>query len=510
MIESLRQLLKERSTEFYVFLILLWVVPGVGLLVLGLIFLYHHGWFWWFSAAMVVLALVTLALRIFLSRKEQAQAEPLTHLDPIPDWSANDHRAWEQSLAHIAEARLFTTAWEDIPQAMLEQLTFVARLYHEDDAEAQYAFSLPELLLMLETWSREYRAHVIEHVPLSQSIKISTLRSLNQKKESLQRIYQMGGPLITLGRILLDPAGGISAEIRSRVLSELSSGFSEHMQKNMKQVLFEQVTQVAIDLYSGRLKLNEDELAAYRQARETPQEVLIQPLSVMVMGQVNAGKSSLVNSLKERAVAEVDVLPSTEGFHHFRMLLADELDIFLIDSPGLDGSAKTSKSLLREAVNADLVLWLCQANQPAKELDRQLLDQFSDYFSDNLGRKKPPIVLVSTHNDMLPPLGSWSPPYDLNDGSDSKAVAIAGALDYAGKSVGFPEDTPMVPISLPPGREPYNLDVLQDILLSVSGEARAAQLNKERWEAADRASVVRKGLRQTASLFKWGVGVALK
>ena len=156
------------------------------------------------------------------------------------------------------------------------------------------------------------------------------------------------------------------------------------------------------------------------------------------------------------------------------------------------------------------MLWLCQANQPAKELDRQLLDQFSDYFSNNLGRKKPPIVLVSTHNDMLPPLGSWSPPYDLNDASDSKAVAIAGALDYAGKSVGFPEDTPMVPISLAPGREPYNLDVLQDILLSVSGEARAAQLNKERWEAADRASVVRKGLRQTASLFKWGVGVALK
>ena len=510
MIESLRQLLKERTTEFYIFLILLWVLPGVGLLILGLVFLYQHGWFWWFSAGMVMLALITLAVRFFLSRKEQAQAEPLTHLDPIPDWSTNDNRAWEQSLAHIAEARLFTTAWEEVPKAMLDQLSFVARLYHKDDAEAQYAFSLPELLLMLETWSREYRAHVIEHVPLSQNIKISTLRSLNQKKESLQRIYQMGGPLITVGRILLDPAGGITSEIRSRMLAELSSGFSEHMQKNMKQVLFEQVTQVAIDLYSGRLKLNEEELAAYRQAQEPPQEVVIHPLSVMVVALVIAGKSSVSISVKARSVAEVDVMPSTEGFHPFRMLLSDELDIFLIDTPGLDGSAATAKVLLKEAVNADLVLWLSQANQPAKELDKQLLDQFSDYFSENLGRKKPPIVLVSTHNDLLPPTGSWNPPYDLNDTSDPKAAAIAGALDYAFSSIGFPKDSARVPISQAPGREPYNVDVLQDILLSVSSEARAAQLNKERWEAADRSSVVRKGLRQTASLLKWGVGVALK
>ena len=75
--ETLRQLLKERSTEFYIFLILLWVLPGVGLLILGLVFLYHHGWFWWFSAGMIVLALITLALRLFLSKKEQAQAENL-------------------------------------------------------------------------------------------------------------------------------------------------------------------------------------------------------------------------------------------------------------------------------------------------------------------------------------------------------------------------------------------------------------------------------------------------
>ena len=44
----LRKLLRERSTEFYLAGLLLWLLPGLVLMLLGLAYLWQAGWFWWF------------------------------------------------------------------------------------------------------------------------------------------------------------------------------------------------------------------------------------------------------------------------------------------------------------------------------------------------------------------------------------------------------------------------------------------------------------------------------
>jgi predicted GTPase len=282
------------------------------------------------------------------------------------------------------------------------------------------------------------------------------------------------------------------------------------MQKNIRVVLFEQVTKVGIDLYSGRLKFSEEELLAYRNAQEKPAEIDIKPLSVMFVGQLNAGKSSLINSLKQQCVAETDALPATSGFHYHPMRLANDLEVYLIDTPGLDGGENTAKLLLKEAVKADLLLWVSPANQPAKALDRQFFELWCKYFVDHLARKKPPILLVTTHNDRLPPAGEWHPPYDLANSEDNRVQSMMAALRYTHESIGLSEDSPTVPVSLLPGTEPYNLDVLQTLLQSASDEARAAQLNRQRLDADAGVPVGLKALQQTAGLVKVGVKIALK
>jgi predicted GTPase len=506
---ALQQLLRGRTREFYLLAIILWLLPFLALGALGLLYLWQQGWFWWFSGGVLLLTLASWCVRYLSSRPGEEVVEEVPHLNPRPDWSDQDNEVWRNALVHIDEAQLVTTPWQDITDAMLDQLTFVARAYHGNETDVEYAFSVPQLLLMLETWSRDYRDYVIVNVPFSQEVKISTVMSVSRTTDKLQRIYRYLSPVITGLRVLSNPTSGVMGQISSQLAASSLDELKSHVQHNMKVVLFEQVTQVAIDLYSGRLKFSDDELQAFRLAREKPQAVAVAPLSVMVIGQVNAGKSSLINALMRKCVAEIDVLPATAGFHHHHMLLAEDLEIYLIDTPGLDGSPATAKALLHEMVKADLLLWVSQANQPAKALDKQLIAQWQAFFDENLSRKKAPILLITTHNDRLPPAHDWDPPYDLENTEDKKVQSMLEALRYTHQSMGLGEDSPAVAVSLLE-KHSFNLDVLQALLIAASDEARAAQLNRERLGAEDTRSVITRALSQSAGLIKFGVKLALK
>ena len=336
------------------------------------------------------------------------------------------------------------------------------------------------------------------------------MKKLGRHTDTALSVYRVLSPVISALRIGINPATGLAGVFSSQLASSYVGDLGEHMQKNIRFVLFEQVTQVGIDLYSGRLKFSEEEMLAYRMAQGKPEEVELKPLSVMFVGQVNAGKSSLINALKQQCVAETDLLPSTSGLHYHPMRLANDLEIYLVDTPGLDGRKSTTRTLIEETVKADLLLWVSQANQPAMDLDRQFFEQWSGYFEKHLARKKPPLVLVTTQNDRLPPVDSWHPPYDLADSGNSKVESMLAALRYAHESIGLLEENLAVPVALPGGGEPYNLDVLLDLLISATDEARGAQLNRERLNADSHAPRVLRAMRQTAGLVKVGVELARK
>ena len=128
----------------------------------------------------------------------------------------------------------------------------------------------------------------------------------------------------------------------------------------------------------------------------------------------------------------------------------------------------------------------------------------------HLARKKPPLLLVTTHNDRLPPADSWYPPYDLADSGSRKVESMMAALRYTHQSIGLSEESLAVPVSLLPGEESYNLDVLLELLISASDEARATQLNRHRLDADAGTPRVLKALQQTAGLVKVGVKLSRK
>lgn len=480
--------LGERRAELYLAASLLWLLPALALLALGVVWLWQNGWVLWFSGSLFLLALLTLGGRRLLRPGKEGTPAPdtaVTHLTPRLEWAARDEAVWERARQHVAQLDLAAVAWEDMPALAMEQLFFVARCYHADDEEAEYAFSAPEFLLMLETCAHRYRADVLAQLPMARRLRISDLRRYWRRGERAHRLYQRSSPWLRLAGIGLNPASGILRELGSRLAGSMLGELSTQVQQNLKLNLLEQVIQVAIDLYSGNLQLSERELANWRLQQQAPEPEILQPLTVLVLGQVNAGKSSLVNALRAGAVAEVDSLPSTDGFRRYPLQLANDTELVLVDSPGLDGSEAASDNLLAAALQADLLLWVNAANKPAKALDHHFMLRWRDWCSANPRRRPPPLLLVTTHNDLLPPRAEWDPPYDLAAEDDPKAAAILDALEYSHEAVGFEAEEPALAIALPPLQPSWNIEVLQELLLEAAGQARSAQLNRERLQAED-------------------------
>jgi hypothetical protein len=94
-------------------------------------------------------------------------------------------------------------------------------------------------------------------------------------------------------------------------------------------------------------------------------------------------------------------------------------------------------------------------------------------------RRAAPVLLALTHIDQLRPAAEWAPPYDIATPTDPKARSIRAAMDAVARALDLPLDR-IVPVALPPDREPYNLDALWARIALELDEAKLAQLDRLR------------------------------
>ena len=207
------------------------------------------------------------------------------------------------------------------------------------------------------------------------------------------------------------------------------------------------------------------------------------PVRIVLIGQVSAGKSSLLNALAQEVKCAVGPLPTTSRVSEYLLDLEGHPAVTLVDMPGLDERAGAASELNAQAERADLILWVASATQPARELDRRALDDFRACANAQLARRAPPVLLALTHVDELRPAAEWAPPYD-NAASDrpnarTKAGAIRAAVDAVARALNLPAEA-VLPLALPPGRAPYNVDALWARIAALLDEAKLAQLDRLR------------------------------
>jgi predicted GTPase len=145
--------------------------------------------------------------------------------------------------------------------------------------------------------------------------------------------------------------------------------------------------------------------------------------------------------------------------------------------PGLNDPVAMRETVLAQVGRADLLLWVASATQPARQTDRKALDEVRAWTGAQ--RRAPPILLALTHIDQLRPAAEWSPPYNVTMPLGAKAKTIRAAMDSVAATLDM-SLTAIVPVAIPPGQPPYNVDAIWARVAAEIDEAKLVQLERLR------------------------------
>lgn len=448
--------------------------------------------------------------------REETTIEPSNHsiddalVKASNEWSQVELSIWNDSKYYVRQQLTDDIEWGNLDQTGLEVLEFVAKKFNKKSLD----FSIPEGLKLFEEVSRRYKLVVKEHIPGIEYLKVSYIKAgyeaYDKYGELGQKIFKAAIWGNHVKNLYLNPLKVISDLGREQATASMTKGVVDDMQYAAKQALLDEVAAVAIDLYSGRFSI-EDEALKVSDVSEVDEKRFapeLEPVRIVLVGQISSGKSSIINALKEEMVAEVDVLPSTDTSTVYNAFV-DDNDVRVVDLQGLDGNAKTEAVMLKEMTQADVVLWVLKANQSARELDKQLKDKFDAFFDDpkNISRKQPIVITIVNQVDRLKPVDEWQPPYDLDNPTTAKAKIIAQALEY-NQTLLKPDIA--LPLAIAPEKIQFGLEALKQTLIEHIADANNVQRNRQRLEAINRGTSVKGQLNKVVKAGKKVAPRALK
>nr|VVV04276.1 GTPase Der [Aliivibrio wodanis] len=519
-IKRLYRLLSDLSGGRWGIIIISSVLPVIIMMGFALFLAIKYGYLLELS---ITIAISTLAVSIplfILSRTADKPVKAVTEETKIEikeglvkaseEWSHNEVAIWKQSQHYSRELLKDNVEWRNLDEIGLDVLEFVATKFDKKALD----FSIPEGLKLFEEISQRYKVVVQEHIPGIEYLKLSYIKA---GYDAYDKYGDVGQKIVKAAiwanhakNLYYNPLKVVSDLSREQATSSMTRGVVSDMQQTAKEALLDEVAAVAIDLYSGRFSLEEGDLQASTISKQDEKRVAteLEPIRIVMVGQTSSGKSSIINTLKEEFVAEVDVLPSTDNVTVYSALV-NEAEVNVVDLQGLDGNEKTEKQMLKEMTQADLVLWVLKANQSARDLDKQLNEKFECYYADpkNISRKKPTVISVVNQVDRLNPAWEWEPPYDLAYPTAAKAKVIKQAMEYNKKLLC---SDLVLPLSISIDKTHFGVEELKQTLVDKITEAYNVQRNRQRKEAMERGASLKKQLGRAVNVGKKVAPSALK
>ncbi|MBJ7534613.1 50S ribosome-binding GTPase [Rhodomicrobium vannielii ATCC 17100] len=463
---------------------LCFVLPSLTLIPLGGLWLWEKGYaLYWVAGAFAFVGLAFLFQLAMFRRLDiplRAPRDVELPEDAAADtWTPRENQAWDAVLEVADTVKVNDlTSWPAFWALGKRTIDAVARKLHPEQENPLWEFTAPEALTIIEQVAVRLKPVVADNIPLGDKLTIGQVIRIYEYR-SLIDVAQKGYDIWRIIR-MLNPAAAVTQELRERMSNQMYRWGREELAKRLARAYVKEVGRAAIDLYGGRLRVEPEDLQAHvteatERDRRAASKVEAEPLRLLIGGQVNAGKSSLVNALLAEIRAGSDVLPLTNGFTAYELKREGVPQALLLDSPGLDSPDQPLQALVEEAANADLILWVASAVRPDRDLDARALEAIRAHFAERPNRRRPPMLFVLSHVDRLRPARKWSPPYDLDDASNPKAASIRGAVEAADADLGFAaEDT--IPACLDTGVGLYNVDAIWAAITEKMPEAQRAQL----------------------------------
>ncbi|MCB1937469.1 MAG: 50S ribosome-binding GTPase [Nitrosomonas sp.] len=468
---------------------LLMIVPFMLLLGSGMVWLWQNSFLLFWALAMLVSGGLGYGLQYLLAKRDRKLlAEAAT--EPNPEWPMSADKAWEQVQALADACKPEDWPLEEGDWILVlgrRTMETVARCYYPDVEKPLYELTVPHTLLVIERASRDLRQDVAENIPFSNRLTIGDFFRIQRWKDKAEQVYD----IYRAGRAIVNPVNALLGEAWRQLRERSFMQVRDELHGWFLKTYIRKVGYYAIDLYSGRLVLADDEPVSARTTRTTKTRADMhrmqsesdtfkteeEPLRIVVLGRSNAGKSSLINALFGKLTSAVDILPDcTDSLKPFAVSREGLTQALIFDSPGCDSERFDRIQMLDAAKDADLILWVTPAIRPDRQIEREYLDALRDFQSTRLNRRPPPILVVVSQIDRLRPASEWNPPYDLTQShNNAKAANIKAAVEAVANDLTVPADQ-VIPVSLMEGRT-YNVDdTLWAAILSHQEEALRTRL----------------------------------
>lgn len=428
-----------------VVLVSLWSLPLLLYFVIGVLAIYEAGWLTliaWSLPCLWLLAWLVSKLWPPPKLEDTAFNQPLT---PLEFWTAQDaaaikvveqyrHQVSDVDYVSIVDPNRYLRDAQALSQLL-------AKHYHQENS--QYVLrplTVVEILSVIHLSVEDLEAWLLDNVPGSDLVTVGQIEQL----PTLLKAVDIGQSAIFIASAVFNPSkllayplwrksGRVTVELQNEVIRAF-------YQRYLRQVSF-----YLIEMYSGRLRggskryrerFGRMSAAVHTAGGDTSlfKDIDAVSTTIAVMGQVKAGKSSLINALMKDKVAEISVLPATREVQRYDYRLPDaNAVITLLDTPGYSEADVTrqQRSETESAAQiADIIVLVMAANSPAKQADVQMVRVLQAQYRQRPHLRPPPIIAVLTRIDVLRPVREWSPPYNWRQPATTKEQSMAQAVAY--------------------------------------------------------------------------------
>jgi predicted GTPase len=455
---------------------------------LGWYFLYVRWgvWTWWLLATSMAIG---YGLALYWQR--QRRLLPLGEAIEPAHWTDRDDRARARIDKRLADAVTLDvkqlTDFEFYRQTTLEMAGELARFYRPTAKDPLRHLTAPEVLAVVELVSHDLSELVDQYLPGGHRLTLGEWQEAQRWAKRLTEGYQLYSNVSWTLSALINPVAAASRYAASQI------GLSAPVQRLQQDLLLwfyrqyvRQLGTYLIELNSGRLRVG---ATRYRQIVAAKQPLPVEAngaedrevpavpqVTITLLGQVKAGKSSVVNALLGERRALTDVLPSTTELARYelkgpgiptRLVLQDTVG-YGHAGPGADQLAATREA----ARNSDILLLVMHARNPARLADATQMDDLDAFFKSRPDLKRPPVIGVLTHIDLLSPALEWAPPYNWRQPMRPKEESIQQAMAAAQRQLGTHAPA-MVPVCAAAGKVAGVAEELLPLLVEHLDEAHS-------------------------------------
>lgn len=408
---------------------------------------------------------------IDISQGQDKTQQIETALNKVLNDAQNDRLIWED----------LQTFWKRCQELVIA----IAQIYNPEIKYPLLNIYIPQVYGLIrgtvddmDKWMQKL-SPVLNQVTVGQAYQsYEVYRKLEPSARKFLRVWN-------LAQWFLNPVAAVAKKASEGVSNRASQELLINLSQVLREVALRNLCKQAISLYAGtKIELPTPELPQPKTQTlrdiltqaEPPEKVAQKPVNILIIGRTSAGKSSLINTLFQSELAEVDVLPSTDKIKTYHWETENGEILNLCDTPGYE---QVKRDDLRDlvidyATKADLLLLVTPALDPALQMDVDFLQDIKTEVADL------PIITIVTQVDKLRPIREWQPPYNWQMGNKPKEISIREATEYRNQLLGNLSNLvlPIVTNDVKNGRNAWNIEELSVGLLSAIDPAKQLRLTR--------------------------------